>query len=327
MQQKKDVVIFLRKKFHDQNSIEEIAHSLHQTIPNTKIEIFPEYPLSLRGIFRNIRFAMKHQGKINHLICPSDTYVGLFLRGKKMITWHDVGTALESHSKLRRLYRKLLYLYPTVFFDKIVCVSENTKSEVLEYLPFVRAKIMVINNPINRNFSYLPKTFHAACPRILHIGTAPRKNLTRVVEALAGMNCSLHIIGKLSDAQIELLKKYQVAYTNEYNIPFEEVVKRYQECDIVSFPSLYEGFGMIVIEANATGRPVLSSTIKTIVEVAGDSVLYVDPYHTEEIRAGFNQLISDAQLRSELVEAGLQNALKYSIEAVSGAYKDLYDHI
>lgn len=159
---------------------------------------------------------------------------------------------------------------------------------------------------------------------ILHIGTAKRKNLPNVIRALNGISCHLHIVGVLDEEQSELLVENKIEYSNEADVSFDTIVQRYQECDIVSFPSLYEGFGMPVVEGNACGRPVLTTRRGAIPEVAKDSVLYVDPTNIEDIRCGFVSLINDDNLRNTLVDKGLANASRFSIGSIAAQYKRVY---
>lgn len=76
---------------------------------------------------------------------------------------------------------------------------------------------------------------------MLHIGTRPNKNLERVIEALEGIKCHLRIIGKLTSEQEKLLSEKKIKYSNGINLTDEEILNEYILCDIVSFPSLYEG--------------------------------------------------------------------------------------
>lgn len=318
------IVLFLRKKIPGENSIEELAYSIAKTIPEMEIKVFPEYGTSIKGILKNIYFAIENQGDINHLFSQSDPYIAPFLKGKKIITWHDVGTLLQSKSWIKRFLRKILYFYPTRFYDSVTCISEYTKEELLSYVPSCRKKTKVIPNPLNGSIRFSKKNFDLSEPNILHIGTAIRKNLENTIKALDGIRCKLHIIGKLTESQKNLLDKHHIKYSNESDVEFETVIKRYQECDIISFPSLYEGFGMPVIEGNMTGRPVLTTRRGAIPEIAQDCVFYVDPENVESIRTGFLQLINDGGLRDTLINKGLQNARRIHITRISSAYQDLY---
>ena len=322
--QDKQIILFLRKKTDGQNSIEELAYTIAKEIPGLKIKVFPEYGNSIKGIMKNILFAMKNQGEVNHLFCPSDTYIGFFIRGKRIITWHDTGTLFQSPKWINRFFRKILFIYPSIFFDVITCISNSTKKELLSFLPQLKHKIRIIHNPINQNFTFSYKDFNKTKPTILHLGTNFRKNLENTIKALKGINCHLHIIGKLSQSQLHLLYESKIEFSNEVDIEFETIIKRYRECDIVSFPSLYEGFGMPIIEGNATGKPILTSARGAIPEIASDCVLYVDPEDVSSIREGFLKLINDDTLRSHLIKKGLENVKRFKLDTIVNMYYNLY---
>ena len=98
-------VIFLRHKTLGQNSIEELAASLQQGISEVVLKTFPAPSTNLWGMLKNIAFAIKHAGEVNHLAAPVESYVLPFIRGKKIVTWHDVSTALQSRSRLKKFLR------------------------------------------------------------------------------------------------------------------------------------------------------------------------------------------------------------------------------
>lgn len=112
-----------------------------------------------------------------------------------------------------------------------------------------------------------------------------------------------------------------------FDIDFSEVVALYKHADIISFPSLYEGFGMPVIEGQVVGRPILTSREGSIPEIAQSSVYYVDPYNIESIRAGFISLIKDNTLYNELVKKGRENVQRFNVETISDQYKSLYEKL
>jgi len=91
--------------------------------------------------------------------------------------------------------------------------------------------------------------------------------------------------------------------------------------------STYEGFGLPIVEANAVGRPVITSNVCSMPEVAGDAAFLVDPFDVEDIRRGVLLLINDSHLRRDLVRRGFLNVRRFSIESVATQYRSLYDEL
>ena len=318
--------LFLRKKSTGLNSIEELAYSLASRISGLKVITLPEHGNTWKGIIRNIRFAQKHQGDINHIFSPEIAYISLFLKGNVILTWHDTGTLLQSSSFLKRFIRKWFWLIlPNHFAKHITCISQYTANEIKQITPIVKNKISIVYNPYNEVIHFHPKEFRKENPHILHIGTGMRKNLLRTIEALRNIPCTLIIVGILKQEHIEQLKKNHIQYKNYLDIPFQNIIRLYQECDIVSFPSLYEGFGMPIIEANATGRVLLTSKITSIPEIAANTAHYINPYDVNSIRKGFQKLISDDKYREKLILRGIANAKRFTIKHITEEYENIYN--
>lgn len=315
-------VLFLRKKIEGQNSIEELAYTLAANIPGLRIVNVPESNRSIMGMVRNVFFAIRNQGEVNLIFSPSESHLVPFLKGRTIITYHDIGTILSSPSKYVRWFRKLTSLtIPLKFMDSVICISKHTRTELCDLFPAVEKKTSVIYNPYNPLLRYHPKRFNSDMPMILHIGTARRKNLLRVIEALDGIRCRLHIVGKLSEEQAESLKSHHIDYSQEMDVDFRRIIELYEQCDIVSFPTLYEGFGMPVIEANAVGRVVLTSRVTSIPEIAGDAACFIDPYDVGSIRNGFLRLINEPELRDRLINCGLENVKRFHIDRIVDEYQ------
>jgi glycosyltransferase involved in cell wall biosynthesis len=107
----------------------------------------------------------------------------------------------------------------------------------------------------------------------------------------------------------------------------EELVEAYRRCDMVVFASLYEGFGLPILEAQAMGRPVITSNFGAMREAAGDGALLVDPYSVESIRDAVLRVKNEPLLREELVAKGLRNAERFRAEAIATTYADIYRNL
>jgi glycosyltransferase involved in cell wall biosynthesis len=203
----------------------------------------------------------------------------------------------------------------------ITCVSTATKNEILRYLPKAR-RIHVIPTVIDPRFKKQEKAFNMECPNILLLGSAPNKNLKRVLKATQGLNVRLSIVAKLDREELELLQNQ--SYELSESIPFEALLEKYKQADIVALCSTHEGFGMPIIEAQATGRVVITSNCSSMPDVAGNGALFVDPFSVSSIKEGLQKLIFDAGLRSKLITAGFENCRRFAPDLVAQQYVQLY---
>lgn len=284
-----------------------------------------------KTIYANIKkySRMSRAGGICHITCEV-RYCGIFMDKKRtVLTTHDTMSLRNPDAPwYARWYSYWIQFYfPMKRLKHLTCISEATKKELISYFPWVEKKLRVITNPIDDAFQYKEKPFDAVNPVLLHIGTKKNKNLLRVAAALNDVKCRLRIIGKINEEQERALKENGIDYSNAFNLTDEEIIKEYEKCDILSFPSLFEGFGMPIIEAQAVGRPVLTSVREPMESVAGGAAVLVDPENTDEIRNGFLKLINDGALREKCISAGLENVKRFRPQEIARQYMLLYKEI
>jgi glycosyltransferase involved in cell wall biosynthesis len=207
----------------------------------------------------------------------------------------------------------------------VTVISEATRQDLLKHVRIDPRKVRVVHVCVSDAFAWSPREFNAARPVVLQIGTRPNKNLERVIEAVSGLPIHLRIIGPLSAAQAAALEAAAVEFSNAKALTNAEVVQEYRNCDLLMFASTFEGFGMPILEAQATGRPVVAGNAWSLPEVAGPGgACLVDPFDVRSIRAGLLRVVEDAGYRKDLVWGGLKNIERFRPQRIAQEYADLY---
>ncbi len=254
-------------------------------------------------------------------------YLAFFKKPPLIITVHDLHSIFKGSTLGIKIKKWLWVTRPFNKARHLVAISESTKSEIVQLMPEIREKISVIPNPVSPVFKLSLKSESNGCPTILHVGTANHKNLEKVIVALQNEEIELLILGILSNQQNSLLKESGIKYKTFSLLPYEKVYELYKRSDVVSFPSLYEGFGMPIVEAQAVGRPLLTSDLPAIKDIAGTGALFVDPHSIDDLKHGFKELINNAELRNQLVSNGLDNVTRYNARKVADQYLSLYREV
>lgn len=321
------ISIFYRCKREATNSIETVFGSIDSLLYDHTSVWLPYSGASPITVLKNLWFAWRHRSTVNHITGDAH-YIALALGRNTILTVHDVQSALRIPNPLKRLYVKLLWFYlPALIVKKITVISHFTRKELERVIPFAKNKITVIHNPFSQSIHYSPCNTTSEVPIILHLGTKGNKNLERVVQAISRLRCKLVVLGKITERQRLLLDEYKICYEDYYDLPFSEVVGLYKKCDVVSFPSLYEGFGMPILEANAAGRPVLAGDIAVLHEVAGNAAYFVDPTDVDAIREGITELLNNHVLKADLVAKGLENMKRFLPQVIAAKYNQLYENL
>lgn len=327
-----EVVFFHRKPRGNAHfSVEFIFGTLRSFLGDKIVSRVEECSYLSNGLLRRIVITIEaafRQGEINH-VTGDINFLNFFFRKRRSVLTILDCAFMDNAKGIKRWIFRIFWLVIPVHRARIVTViSQATKDELLKYVNCDPDKIRVV--PVFVSESFVPgegRPFNTERPILLQVGTAPNKNLIRLIEAVKEIDCCLDIIGELSDEQQEALRKYDVKYVNSVRISDEEMVEKYQNCDLVTFVSTYEGFGMPIIEANCVEKPVITSDILSMPEVAGDAACIVDPFNISQIKDGVLKIIEDANYRNELIDNGKKNKLRYSIGAIANMYVDVYNEV
>ncbi len=286
--------------------------------------VLPRYSRGVWGRLRNICYAARHQDDVNH-VTGDVHYAALLLpRRKTILTVLDCQILDRLKGWRRAVVKFLWYTLPVRRVSRITVISEETKRQLLREVNFPADYVYVIPVSVSELYHPSPQPFCDECPRILQVGTKANKNVVRLVKALQGIRCRLEIVGPIDQELKSLLEVCQVDYRAFGRLTDSELVERYEQADVISFVSTYEGFGMPIVEAQCVERVCVTSNCSSMPEVAGNGACLVDPFDVQSIRQGFQRVIFDAAYRESLIEAGRQNRLRFDAQRIADAFLKLY---
>lgn len=272
---------------------------------------------------RAVLQARRNQGELTHVVGDVHFLTLLLRRRSTVLTIHDVEFLARHRGLKAALYRWLWVRLPVRRSALVTVVSEATRDDLVA-LGVEAAVLRVVVNPVREAF--VPAPLHErARPHVLLMGTWPNKNLERSAQALIGLDVDVTVIGPLRDAQRALLAPLGARLLTDLSTA--QVVAALHECDLLLFPSLQEGFGLPIVEAQACGRPVVTSDRRPMRDVAGAGACLVDPEDVDAIRAGVRRVLTDRAYARALVAAGLDNVQRYRLAAVTAAYEAVYDEV
>ena len=272
-----------------------------------------------------------------------------FVKVPTVVTIHDL--AHEHHPEFfhpmeaRRM--KTLVRWTAGRADHILTVSEFSANDIARRFNVPREKITVAYLAASPEFQprdksrsqeQIAKVYGINDPFILYVGRIQaRKNLVRLVEAFKqvrdqGITAKLVMVGKQDWQAEQLLEKIKTLGLKDTVIfpgyvPFDDLPPFYNAAELFAFPSIFEGFGLPVIESMASGVPTITSFGSSLEEVAGDGALLVDPLDTDSITQALGKALTDQPLRQQLIERGLRRSAQFKPEMLAqkalGVYRSI----
>jgi glycosyltransferase involved in cell wall biosynthesis len=231
-----------------------------------------------------------------------------------VVTIHDLAVFRhpETFNRWTRTYSRAFLPRLARTATRVIAVSAFTAREAVELLGVDEERVRVIPHGVEAPFT--PHGPAAGGDYVLAVGTLePRKNLSRVVAAAERVALDVRVVGAHGWGDVEV--------RSAGFVPDEELARLYRGARCLVYPSFYEGFGLPVLEAMASGTPVVTSANTALAEVAGGAAVLVDPLEVDAIAAGIEEA---ARRRDELRAAGLERAAAFTWEAAARATANVY---
>jgi glycosyltransferase involved in cell wall biosynthesis len=308
-------------------SLEAIFADVRKRL-HSQIEIAPRIaPCLSNGLFRRLWIMLDaafHQSDVTH-VTGDITFAAILLRKRRcVLTILDCIGADSRQGWAGSLYRAIWFRWPVARTQVVTTISEASKQDIVRITHCDPEKVKVIGVAISPRFKRVDREFNTDCPRILQVGAAPNKNIERLIAALEPLRCKLVIVGQLNDSQRSALKQHKIDVELHERLSEDELHEQYVNSDIIAFASVFEGFGMPILEGNVVGRAVVTGNCTSMPEVAGDAACIVNPFEVASIRAGFLKVIHDAEYRSGLIENGFKNARRFDPNVIAHQYLEVY---
>ncbi|MEG3438625.1 glycosyltransferase family 1 protein [Pannus brasiliensis CCIBt3594] len=245
----------------------------------------------------------------------------IFRDCRSVVTVHDLIPLRFPKLSPLTLYNRYYIPLALQRAEHIIANSEATARDVHEFFQIYLDKITVVYCGYDRA-NFRPLNLPVS-PYFLYIGRYdPHKNLSRLLQAFAAIpdDYQLYLVGKfdprftpsLQQQAEELGISPRVKFVDY--VPYEELPILLNQALALVYPSLWEGFGLPVLEAIACGTPVITSNLSSLPEVAGEAAIYVDPYKVSEISEAMRQIAGNSAVRSNLRDLGLQRASQFGRE-------------
>lgn len=306
-----------------------------------------------RGMWKKMSSVWRTYGMRNEILnqrvdifhgLSGELPLGLSGRVKTVVTIHDLIFLRYPelyHPIDAAIYRRK-YKYAAQHADRVVAISEQTKSDIHQFFQIPLEKIQVIyqgcDSVFKKSYSeevkkFLRQKYQLPKRFILQVGTLEkRKNALNVVKAIASLDTVLVLVGGKTP-YFQEIEQYVATHQLSHKVihlqgvTMEELAALYQMADIFVYPSVFEGFGIPIIEALFSKTPVITNASGVFPEAAGPGAQYVDVHQVEELRTALSQLLDHPELREELIQKGTAYIQKFSEDTLAQQWMTLYQNL
>ncbi|HBI34346.1 MAG TPA: hypothetical protein DEA43_01660 [Candidatus Moranbacteria bacterium] len=324
--------------------------------PNVKIKFYPysDYKKYLPGAYSEILgTATLQKEKLDVLHSTSAlNRIPMGYNGKTVVTFHDMSmySIPQYLSAVKRTRNKTIARLMGRKVDKIIAVSSSIKNDVEKFIGVPTEKTQVVYSGLDQRFfeeseisvAKVLGKYDITKKYILFLGTLePSKNITRLLEAFAKFKTQqkqknsgkfeyqLVLAGKrgwLSQEYLQIIKDLSLTKDVVFTgyVIGDELVPLFRSAEFFVMPSLYEGFGMTVLEAFATKTPAILANVSSLPEIAGEAAYFINPLDTAELAEAIGKFATDENLRASYIAKGLEQAKKFDWDKTARETLEIY---
>ena len=325
----------------------DMKHPLVKFVSRKKNAEIMWFDIPAIGLKRDIKFFLKRRKlKCDLFHCLYSNHP-LFFKGAQMVTIHDLKYVLHpefmgSKGKLKSIYLKNLMRHAAKHCEKLITVSESTRNDLLKVFPHISRlaeRTQVVYEAATVSMKENPeifRKFQLDKPYFLYLGELrPHKNVERVIQAFMQFKAQA-----APDGEIRLIVagKPHKSFVMPADVRLDDIIftgyvkdddayTLYSNALAFCLPSLYEGFGLPILEAMKCGCPVITSDCSSTAEVAGSAGVLVDPLNVTQIADAMKRIYTDKPVRKELVENGYAREKEFSWGTAAEKTLEIYKEI